>query len=326
MLATETQTQSDAHDENAVNRSPRPEEDAHTVRRPTFRVPPWKLRSRPVKGTAMQRVNEYRFYLLGQKLKALKDLNTGTSLRAIWWDLDAARDALLALLNDPLPLRVCRRAAQELVDTINGIVPQGSALLDKLSSLGGATLADNYFFISAALEGLEPVLSAECEAMDTYVVSKKGIYATSELIEGADQALSADIRALLSAQALRDLIEAGRCLAFDLDTACGFHLIRATESVIHAYYVAVTGQTPKRKDRNWGAYVRNLNAHKRMNPDSKVEPKLVALIDQIREHHRNVLMHPEETLTAEEALVLTGVCQSAITAFARGIKTISGKP
>jgi hypothetical protein len=276
----------------------------------------------------MLRVNEYRFYDLGQKLKPLKDLTSGTVLSEVWWTLDYARDALLLILNDPLPLRICRPAAEKLVAAIEQVVPRGaSESLAKLSSLAaGATLELHYYFIRPALEGLEPVLAAECEAMDTYVVSKKGIYSTNELIDAADQILSPATRAVLPAQAIRDLKEAGRCLAFDLDTACGFHLMRATETAIHAYYVAVTAHTPRRKDRNWGAYVRNLNTHKKKDPSSKVDPKLVALIDQIREHHRNVLIHPEDTLTAEEALVLFGVCQSAITAFARGIKTMSGKP
>lgn len=276
----------------------------------------------------MQRVNEYRFYDLGQKLKTLKDLSFGTVLSEVWWKLASARDALLLILNDPLPLRICRPAAQKLVAAIGQVVPSGgSEAMTKLSSLAaGTTLSYDYYFISPALEALEPVLAAECEAMDTYVVSKKGIYSTNELIEAADQILSSVTRAALPAQAIRDLKEAGRCLAFDLDTACGFHLMRATETAIHTYYVAVTEHTPKRKDRNWGAYVRNLKAHKKNNVDSKVDPKLIALIDQIREHHRNVLMHPEETLTPDEALVLFGVCQSAVTAFALGIKALPGKP
>lgn len=84
---------------------------------------------------------------------------------------------------------------------------------------------------------------------------------------------------------MSDIQQAGKCLAFDLDTACGFHIVRATETLIHQYYCTVTQTTPKRKDRNWGAYVRNLNTHLKKTSGSQVEPKLVALIDQVREYH-----------------------------------------
>jgi len=37
------------------------------------------------------------------------------------------------------------------------------------------------------------------------------------------------------------LKEAGRCLAFDLPTACAFHICRATEALMLTYYEALTG-------------------------------------------------------------------------------------
>jgi hypothetical protein len=100
--------------------------------------------------------------------------------------------------------------------------------------------------------------------------------------------------------------------------------LRATETMIHKYYVTVTGATPKRKDRNWGAYVRNLNTHKKNDPYSKVDPKLVSLIDQVREHHRNPVMHPEDVLTPDEAQSLFSMCQAVIITFAGALKDLSG--
>jgi hypothetical protein len=179
--------------------------------------------------------------------------------------------------------------------------------------------------IGSAAKEFEIVFSAELETTDTYYVSEKGIYSTSRLIEKAELIFSSDIRAEMPPQAISDVQQAGKCLAFDLDTACGFHIVRATESMIHQYYVTVTSGTLRRKDRNWGAYVRNLNGHLKANPASRVDRKLVALIDQVREHHRNPVMHPEITLSPDEAQSLFSICQAVIITFAGALKTLSAQ-
>lgn len=148
-----------------------------------------------------------------------------------------------------------------------------------------------------------------------------GIFDTMKLVENADEALPQEIRDRVPHRALTDWKLAGKCLVFGLSSACGFHTVRSVETLIHDYYVQVTGDANmKRKDRNWGAYVRNLNRHLKMHPgSSKVDPKLVALIDQIREHHRNVVIHPEESLNQSQATILFSICLSAIISFVQEI-------
>jgi len=53
--------------------------------------------------------------------------------------------------------------------------------------------------ITNALRTFEIVFAPELETMNTYVVSKKGIYSTSELIERAEEAFSESIRSHLGA-------------------------------------------------------------------------------------------------------------------------------
>jgi hypothetical protein len=60
-------------------------------------------------------------------------------------------------------------------------------------------------------------------------------------------------------EAIFDSREAGACLAFELPTACGFHVFRATESVLRKYYLQVTRSAVAPKVRNIGVY---LNAMK----------------------------------------------------------------
>jgi hypothetical protein len=91
---------------------------------------------------------------------------------------------------------------------------------------------------------------SELQTLDSYFISKKGIYSTADLIEHAEQALSVPIRAKMPAQAITDFIQAGKCLAFDSFTASGFHVLRATDSVLRLYYGHFVGTPPKPKVRN----------------------------------------------------------------------------
>jgi len=106
-----------------------------------------------------------------------------------------------------------------------------------------------------------------------------------------------------------DIREAGKSLAFELPTAAGFHLFRATESVLRKYYVHETGSTAPPKVRNIGVY---LNALKIAN---KGDPKVRAALKQMTDLHRNPLIHPETILTLDEAIAIFGIARSAITAM-----------
>jgi len=269
----------------------------------------------------MQRVNIFQFYRFGAAIRALIEIDGESIFSDEYSTLLVAEGALGDLLSqDQILLSGIKPATEALISKINDITSQLDVEgFDVGKKIGVAKINR----LRVAFRRFETLLEAELvdRGVDVYSVSQKGIYSTSKLIESADEALPHDIRSMLTADAIQDLREAGKCLAFGANTACGFHLMRATEGIIHKYYVSVTGQIPRRKERNWGAYVRNLNRHRNNNADSKADPKLIALIDQLREHHRNVLMHPEETLTADEALSLFGVCQSAIVAFVGGLKS-----
>jgi hypothetical protein len=270
----------------------------------------------------MRRVYQYHFYQLGSVINPLTQFKGQPTYSDIWLDCLSAHAWLNDLLSDRLvPVVTSRSAAARLrsaVEKINGALSGGSpepTIEERQEMMASQAAWFDVQEIVTAARDFETVFAAELETIDTYYVSEKGIYSTNRLIESADLVFSPEVRNQLSATAIEDIRQAGRCLAFDLDTACGFHMVRATETIIHKYYCEVTQATPKRKDRNWGAYVRNLNRHLKQS-GSAVDPKLVALIDQIREHHRNPVMHPEISLTADEAQSLFSICQAVIITFA----------
>lgn len=165
----------------------------------------------------------------------------------------------------------------------------------------------------AALE-FERELGHELATFDVYHVPPKGTHATLRLIEKAETNLPADVVSRFDPQTLSDLRQAGRCLAVDAATASGFHVLRAVESLIIKYLVKVTGHPLAPKNRNWGAYIRVLRAH---NADSKVTDYLY----HMKEYHRNPIMHPEISLTPDEALSLFHASLSAIEQLDKAIQT-----
>ena len=109
-------------------------------------------------------------------------------------------------------------------------------------------------------------------------------------------------------KATRDIREAGKCLAFDLGTAAGFHIARAVESVVLQYLNILCPQALENLsdgDKNLGKYVGLARKH-------GADEKVCASLDQFRLLHRNPLMHPDESIDVEEAMILLAIASSAI--------------
>jgi len=152
-----------------------------------------------------------------------------------------------------------------------------------------------------------PILNAEVQAADTYYIQQQGAFSTRTLIENADRAiaLSTELIALLSEDVKSDLRESGRCLAFQLPTASGFHVARATETIIKTLMRSAKCEEPKESQRNWGIYIKLLE-------EKQVDRRITHHLAQIKDLHRNPLSHPDVTLTMPEALALWSVCTSLI--------------
>lgn len=107
---------------------------------------------------------------------------------------------------------------------------------------------------------------------------------------------------------MNEVRQAGKCLAFELATSAGFHILRAAEDVIREYYGELAGTLPQKKSRNWGRYIDGLKKH-------GADLKVIAALEQIKDMHRNPIIHPEVTLTMEEAITLFGMVIGAMVAM-----------
>lgn len=252
----------------------------------------------------MQRLNCYSFFQLGTALKPLETIEEGKELQSVSYDIYLARIWLeWFLANNLVAITFSKDSANNLLTVLRNYVPGVVSELSQEKSAYVLTGIDTNS-IRNALRAFQIVLQTELGKMDTYFVSQKGIYSTSDLIERADNVLPFEILQLLPEPIVTDLQQAGRCLAFDLSTAAGFHIMRAVEAVLRDYYYPAFVQK-KAKGRTWAAYIRDLD-------DSDADPKVISILDQIRSLHRNPTIHPEEVLTINQAMTLFAIAQSAI--------------
>jgi hypothetical protein len=156
--------------------------------------------------------------------------------------------------------------------------------------------------------------------MDTYFISKKGAFSTKDLVDNAHFQIPEPSRSSLPGQARLDFDQAGKCIAFDVPTAAAFHLLRGTEKVILDYYnIIVPGpKQANKRMRNWGVYIRLMRDH---GGDATV----LNVIDHLRDAYRNPVTHPEENYTDELALVLFGLCVSAVVLLIQAINAAKAK-
>ncbi len=264
----------------------------------------------------MQRMNEYRFYQLGATLERLKDVTETTLLSDAILPCVAAQSTLEALLTGPVSLRVCRQNVQELLSAIEHILlpPAGHKNeLTKPVRYSGALR------VASAVTELSAVLEAECRTLDTCAVSQKGAYSTPLLIDHAEILIPESTREKLDGVAIDDIRQAGRCLAFDLPTAAGFHLFRAVESVMHVLYDQVKGKLQKHnKPKTWFNYVEKLK-------EAQVTSSVTDLLNNIRGNYRNPVAHPKVTLTSDDAIVLLPLGVMAIQKMVEAMRTNDAK-
>ena len=254
----------------------------------------------------MRRVNTYSFFTLGKSLAPLQNLEEATKIVPVLFVLFQARSEVKSLLDsDVVAVRMCRHAAEELTAAISAVAPldfNEAMKIDKDKTL------DWYpaYRIKQAATKFETVLAEELNIIDTYAVAQKGANSTAELMPNAEIIFPEKVRNKLPPQTIHDIREAGKCLAFETPTASAFHIVRAVESVILAYFAKVTGKHAPTRMRNWGLYI------KLLRDSGKSDPKVVNFLEHIKDNYRNPVTHPEAVLTVDDVQVLLGAACSAI--------------
>jgi hypothetical protein len=276
----------------------------------------------PLGGSDMQRINISEVYRFGQVIHPLTELEGGKPLKNYHFSLMMGRIWLNWFIADNMiPMIICKEAASKVVSGIDQLLPENPQTNEVADLEKEISYPDLYPIISSAQQ-FETIFSAEVQNMATYFVSKKGIYDTNDLITRADDIFTENVKRYISEEAKTDIREAGKCLAFDLATAAGYHSARAVERVLIDYLtLKCPDAISKMKDSE-----HNLGGYIKLARTEECDEKICGSLDQFRDLHRNPLMHPQAVLTVDEALTLLGIAQSAIVAMATEIKKIKLPP
>jgi hypothetical protein len=245
----------------------------------------------------MQRLNPHGFYQFGASMQSLFGLQANQKVDIWNWTLLTAANWIEWTCNSPLlRLRVCTNSGAQLAKQLKDLSAKGPEHV--LTQTEISALLVNVMDFQA-------VLKEELSVSDTYIVAPKGAFSTPTLIENGELLFAEDIRSELPQEAIHDIKQGARCFVFELPTAAGFHFHRAIEAVIHTFYDSLSGGAPRPKRSAMGIYIDELI---KLNANAE----LVATLKQIKDLHRNPVVHPEETLDMNEAQMLMGIMQSAI--------------
>lgn len=261
---------------------------------------------------SMEKINLPFFYHLGAKLNLLTELTPEVDNRVqIWLATMPAHSYVYTLLESFSTLTVCRTTG---IEFINAIIEVQNWMTETPPNKWGkeepsVDVRFNNVIIKA--KEFQTVLIAELETLASYYVTQKAIYSTTGLIERAENILPEHVLKKISTDIKEEIRQSGKCLAFDVATASAFHIMRATEAVIHKYYLHVCQPESEKRLQAWGAYITEL----KKSPKPEVQ-EVVAILQQIKDRHRNLIMHPEIVLSPDEAFTLFEIAKGAIIAMA----------
>jgi hypothetical protein len=254
----------------------------------------------PLGGLKMRLFNVFAFYKLGACLGGLRLIGSLEGelahkvMIAAKWQLQKLREEKLASLEI---LSLPASGIKVDIDEARKMLGEGSHVHEE----------DAERIINSVNE-FEAVLEAQTPREHTYTVEQLRGFSMPILVDRAEENFPKSAILSIGDEALKDIQQAGRCLAFELPTAAGIHMMRAFEKVFRRYYKSVTGSDPARTDLR--TLIQNLNKR----PDA--DPKTLHIVDQIRDLHRNPLAHTV-FLEMDEAVELFDIAKSAITAMAK---------
>lgn len=275
----------------------------------------------PLRGVTMEKIDLPFFYQLGTELRPVTELELTKENRIqSFITCLRAQNRIKSLLGTYSTLTVCRATAGELLHYIGNIGDWVKKTPSEEWRKEDQSVDYEFEQAISKAKEFEILLSAELQTLATYHVTQKGIYSTTGLIEETEKVLPESVLKKISNEIVEEIRQSGRCLAFDVATASAFHIMRATESVIHKYYLQVCKPKSKKKLDSWGTYIAKLS----QSQDPQVK-EVVALLQQIKDRHRNLIMHPEIVLTPDEAFTLFEIAQSAIITMAGNLPIVKKK-
>jgi hypothetical protein len=274
----------------------------------------------------MERADLYRVFELGAALKPARELRDGAVLSEVFSAIISAQSALRTLLSADPQVRTefSLAAAKEALDAIE--------IIDRLhfrDANSGSIIypegADSKIIepwhlwrLTKAMQNFDSVFRAEMKVAATYWVPKRGTYNTNDMVDAFDRSFLPELIEFIGEKSLSEYRNAGRCFAFGLWSAAGYHACRAVEAVLRPYYCLLTSKED-REAKTWGDLIKELKAKA---DEPMASDKAIFYLQQLKDNERNPLMHVRVVLDEQDADILLNSAKIVIVLMAREIKTI----
>src|SRR5229473_41238 len=267
---------------------------------------------RIIESSSMIDVNLASLFFIGNSMRRLSDIRAGQPVSAWASELYQAREGLKHFLAYGEHTRVfpqTSRWASSILNTIIAMMPDAPA----------GTLVPNRLITADEVKGLEValntfavLLSEESERTYAVILQKQRTFDLHTLVQSISAAFDVAVWDRLSDFSKREIKEAGRCLALERYTACGFHMLRAVEKECQSASLLVQ---PHLTRRDFGDYLKILGQH-------GVDAKVISVLDSLRSLERNPLVHPEDWLSQDDAVNIFCIAQVAVSRLISCMETM----
>jgi len=263
----------------------------------------------------VERINPFAFYDLSEWLKEPTRISFPANAGDCFYPFMRARHALTMLANGvPIQLGISKASAEALrahaERLINTYIFEGEKLREPAPEMPNWEVGH----YRQLLERFETVFAEEMKESAAYYVPRRGIFYIPALVDSADESIPQDLQSAIPDKTRNDWKAAGRCLAFNLLSASGFHVARAVEGTVEAYYQFFSGKLGLTLN-SWNDYVVALE--KLVSGDSVPKPskKVIEELKQMKDDYRNPIVHPRVVLSEADARMLFNNGESLIIAM-----------
>lgn len=275
----------------------------------------------------MQPIDQYPIYELGAALQQLRVAATplagspgsppspleAEQFSALWF----AEHHLQRLVSGvPFRVHYCLGAVNALRNHIAAILAHNRSLATEQSNaLTGPPppIEWRWHSLRSGIDIFEHQFSAELQKTATYAVPERGIFNIEGLVDKAYLHIHGSVRGKVNSFALEEFKAAGRCLAFGLYSASGFHSARAVESVLRDYHKEYLPNQPS-DDMSMGQMASALDDTHKAKKKAQRLPKqnTIRHLKDFTGFDRNPLMHKTVTLEEIHAVTLFNAAASVI--------------
>lgn len=271
----------------------------------------------------MRRVNLYDFVELGKAIQSILNLEDESRPVDGYIAASKLKKSLDLLKADQIiDYSMVDHNVRELDEKLKSLIERFQKKDNQGKDYTEVGWSARYHSVSST-NVFENVLAAQCRAAATYSVSKVGIYSTNDLIENAAFRFSQETQQIIGRDALGQLQEAAQCLSFQLHTACGFHMMRAVEYVLLIYMKKICGRKFSSLNTNWGSYIDELEKISKGSARKKPAVATIDLLRQLKNNHRNPVMHAEFVLNQNEAQDIFELGSVVISHLAQKIQSLT---